>query len=165
MAVVDQIFIASGAGLPMQPLQSVVVTDTGLEGDRYSIRKGFYSGQRHDLRDVTLISLDDIEASNAKLSAPFTPAEIRRNLVIAGPISLLDFVDREFVVGNVRLRGIEEAKPCRVPERLANKKGFFNAFKSRAGLRATVIQPGRISIGDEVRLTTSSGEKAAVAAE
>lgn len=152
MAVVDQIFIASGARLPMQPVQTVIVTETGLEGDRYAIRKGSFSGQRHDLRDVTLISLDDIRESNAILSVPFTPAETRRNIVVAGSISLLDFVGREFAVGPVKLRGIEEAAPCRHPEKIAKKSGFSRAFKRRAGIRANVVEVGRINVGDEVRL-------------
>ncbi len=165
MATVDQIFIASGAARPMQSLQMVEVAAHGLDGDRYAIRQGSFSGQRHDLRDVTLISRDDILESNATLAVPFTAAETRRNIVIAGRISLLDLVGREFVIGSVRLRGFEEAAPCRYPEKLAKKQGFRAAFKNRAGIRATVLQPGSISVGDEVRLITSLDGKAAVAAE
>ena len=152
MAVVDQIFIASGAALPMQSLQTVMVTASGLEGDRYTIRKGSFSGQRHDLRDVTLISLDDIREGNSMLSEPFAPSETRRNIVISGKISLLDLVGREFSIGRVRLRAIEEAPPCRHPEAVAKKRGFLKAFKNRAGIRAKVLEAGRISVGDELRL-------------
>lgn len=165
MAVIDQIFIASGARLPMQSLQTVMVTANGFDGDRYTIRKGSFSGQRHDLRHVTLISLDDIRESNSMLSVPFTPAETRRNVVIAGSISLLDFIGREFAIGSVRLRGIEEAAPCRHPEKIAKKPGFSRAFKGRAGIRAKVVEVGRISVGDEVRLLSPAYRTAAVATD
>jgi MOSC domain-containing protein YiiM len=163
MAVIDQIFIARAAALPMESLPSVVVTATGLEGDRYTNRKGSYSGQRHDFRDVTLISQDDIREANAMLTVPFTAAETRRNLVIAGKIALLDLVGREFAIGTVVLRGIEEAPPCRIPERLAKKPGFFKMYKNRAGLRATVLRAGRISTGDEL-IPLSSTESKTIAA-
>lgn len=165
MAVIDQIFIASGARLPMQSLQTVNVTANGLDGDRYTIRKGSFSGQRHDLRHVTLISLDDIRESNSMLSVPFTPAETRRNIVIAGSISLLDFIGREFAIGSVTLRAIEEAAPCRHPEKIAKKPGFSRAFKGRAGIRAKVVEVGRISVGDEVRLLLPAYRTAAVATD
>lgn len=165
MAIVGQIFIASGARLPMQSLQTVNVSANGLDGDRYTIRKGSFSGQRHDLRHVTLISLDDIRESNSMLSVPFTPAETRRNVVIAGSISLLDFIGKEFAVGSVTLRGIEEAAPCRHPERLAKKQGFSRAFKGRAGIRVEVVAVGRISVGDEVRLLSPAFRTAVVAAD
>ncbi|HEX5280944.1 MAG TPA: MOSC domain-containing protein [Micropepsaceae bacterium] len=154
MPLIHQIFIAPTAAAPMQSLKTAMVTTHGLAGDRYALRKDLSSGQRHELRDVTLISLDDIQESNSTLEVPFTPAEIRRNIVIAGKISLLDFVGRELTIGTVRLRGIEEAAPCRRPERLAKKPGFRKAFEHRAGIRAKVLQTGQISVGDEVTLTT-----------
>ena len=134
----------------MESLQTVIVTASGLERDRYTNRKGSFSGQRHDVRDVTLIGLADIDESNAMLDVPFMPAETRRNLVIAGTIALRDLVGREFSIGTVILRGIEEAPPCRHPERLAKKSGFLSAFKNRAGIRAKVVRAGRISTGDEL---------------
>lgn len=156
MPAVDRIFIASGTALPMQSVQSVVVTAKGLKGDRYAIGKGSFSGQRQNVRDVTLISVNDIRESNSTLSVPFTPAETRRNIVIAGKISLLDYIGRDFTIGNVTLRGTEEASPCRHAERVAKKSGFLKAFKHRAGIRAEVIHAGHISVGDEVRLVSQT---------
>ena len=163
MPAIDQIFIASGPALPMQSLNTVAVTKHGLEGDRYAIGKGSFSGQRHDLRHVTLISLEDIQESNAMLPVSFSPAETRRNIVIAGKISLLELVGREFAVGTVTLCGIEEAAPCRHPEALAKKPGFKKAFKNRAGIRAKVVHAGQISVGDEIRLASQTDRNLVVA--
>lgn len=154
MPAVGQIFIASGAAMPMHSVQTAVVTPGGLAGDRYAIGKGSFSGQRQDVRHVTLISLDDIRESNALLAVPFAPAETRRNIVVAGRISLIDFIGRDFIIGNVTLHGIEEAAPCRHPERVAKKSGFLKAFKRRAGINAKVIRAGQISVGDEVLLVS-----------
>ena len=161
MAVVDEIFIAPGAGLPMLSVRTANVTATGLDGDRYASGKGSFSDYGNELRHVTVISADDIRHANAHLAVPFAPAETRRNIVVAGEVSLLDFIGREFAIGSVRLRGIEEAAPCRHPEKVARKSGFRQAFKRRAGIMAEVVEPGRIRVGDEVKLVAA----AVVAAE
>jgi MOSC domain-containing protein YiiM len=151
MVFVKHIFVCSAAGLPMSSVDRArAIAGVGLEGDRYAVSAGTFSHTRHNVRHVTVISREDIEAANATLKVPFTPAESRRNLVVAGKVDLLALIGREFSIGAVRLRGVEECTPCRRPSRLAGKRGFKAAFERRAGIRAEILSSGTISIGDVV---------------
>jgi MOSC domain-containing protein YiiM len=125
--------------------------NVGLQGDRYSNGRGTFSGERHGVRHVTLISEKDIEAANVLLHNRYTLAETRRNIVVGGAIDLLSLVGREFTVGNVRLRGVEESTPCGHPEHIARKPGFIRAFANRAGIRAALLSSGEIRVGDVVQ--------------
>lgn len=150
MPVIHQIFIAPVAAAPMQSLKTVMVTTHGLAGDRYAVRKGSSSGQPRELRDVTLISLDDIQESNSALEVPFTPAEIRRNIVIAGKISLLDFVGRELTIGTFGCAASKKRRPAGVrkgwpksrvsgkPSNVGQAFGprFFKQVRSPSGMKS-----------------------------
>jgi MOSC domain-containing protein YiiM len=135
----------------MMELQSVkAVAGVGLEGDRYARKDGTFSGKRDDIRHVTLISASDVALSNAQLEIPYALRETRRNLVVDGAIALLDLIGKEFTVGTVRLRGVEEAAPCTYAQRLAKKPGFAVAFVGRAGIRAELLTGGVLTVGDQV---------------
>ena len=144
----------------MQSVQAVqAIAGAGLDGDRYATGKGTFSGKRHNLRHVTLIGTDDIDEANAKLAVAFTPAETRRNIIVSGRIDLLGLIGREFMVGGVKMRGIEHSYPCELPPRLAKKSGFIEAFAGRGGLRAEILGSGPIRIGDPVQeLPVGGGE-------
>ena len=43
-AIVEAIFIAPKGGADMRPLSEVVAVPGGLEGDRYSLGRGYWSG-------------------------------------------------------------------------------------------------------------------------
>jgi MOSC domain-containing protein YiiM len=57
-------------------------------------------------------------------------------------------VGREFVVGEVRLRGVRLAEPCAYLEDLVGKKGLREALVHRGGLRAEIVDGGTIRVGD-----------------
>ncbi len=123
----------------------------GLSGDRYAAGLGTYSGKRHNLRHLTLISAEAIRRGNARAEVPFTAAETRRNLVVdCSPEDLLALVEKELTVGPVKLRGVEDCVPCKLPSSMAGKPGFFEAFTSLGGLRAEILSSGTITVGDQL---------------
>lgn len=165
MAKIVGIFISPERGQPMQALQQVVaIAGTGLETDRYALEKGSYSFQINKrfkiekinavrpLRQVSLISLSALDEANTLLTQPFLPIETRRNLLIENisASDLLSLIDKEFTVGAVRMRGVEDCAPCALPGSMVNKSGFKEAFASCGGLRAEILTSGTIAIGDEV---------------
>jgi MOSC domain-containing protein YiiM len=67
-------------------------------------------------------------------------------------VPLGHLVDREFLVGDVRLRGRRLCEPCGHMSRLAgNHRGTVKAFSHRAGLRADIVSGGSIRLGDPIR--------------
>jgi len=154
---VISIFTCPDKGNPMERQESVFATaGAGLEGDRYARKRGAYSLVRTEVpRHVTLISDEAFAEANDWLRdkgmTTFDRAETRRNIYTYG-VDLNALVGREFLVGEVRMRGVELADPCHRPSALSGKKGFKEAFAGRGGLRAEILSDGDIEVGTEISL-------------
>ena len=120
-----------------EPVASIDVTDEGLPGDRY-----FGRG------DITLVEAEALEAFQEETSIELTHAEIRRQVLTRG-VSLNDLLGKRFRVGGVEAVGVEWCEPCNHIEKLTYP-GVLKGMVHRAGLRADIVQPGRIAVGDEV---------------
>ena len=122
-------------------VDAVEVTHTGLIGDHYSGRNG--------KRAVTLIQAEHLQAV-AALSGhrAVDPALLRRNIVVRG-INLVALKGRRFRIGGAVLEGTGACDPCsRMEENLG--LGGLNAMRGHGGLNASVVEPGRIAVGDAV---------------
>jgi MOSC domain-containing protein YiiM len=158
------IFTSPDMGRDMVEHNSIKATaGIGLEGDRYSttIASGFFSskpgkpGRIPDSdRQVTLISIQAIDAANAELAAgglaPFKPVEIRRNLIVDVDAEVLnELVGKTFEVQGLQMEGVELSVPCDRPPILVNRKqdcdAFLKAFDRRGGLKARVLSSGVLS--------------------
>jgi MOSC domain-containing protein YiiM len=120
-----------------EPVDSVEVTDEGVTGDRY-----FGRG------DITLVEAEALEAFREDSGIELSHAEIRRQVLTTG-IRLNDLLGKRFRVGGVEAVGAEWCEPCAHIEGLTYP-GVLKGMVHRAGLRADVVQPGRIAVGDEV---------------
>jgi MOSC domain-containing protein YiiM len=150
MGIVAAIFTAPAGESPMEPRDEVrAVPGRGLDGDRYFSGKGTYS-DRPGHREVTLIEIEAIEGMNREEDLGFDPSLSRRNIVTRG-VALNHLVDREFSVGEVRLRGIKLAEPCAHMEGLSGVTGARKALIHRGGLRAEIVTEGVVRVGDAVQ--------------
>jgi MOSC domain-containing protein YiiM len=120
-----------------EPVESVDVTGEGLPGDRY-----FGRG------DITLVEAEALEAFTEETGIELTHAEIRRQVLTSG-VRLNDLLNKRFRVGHVEAVGVEWCEPCNHIESLTHP-GVLKGMVHRAGLRADIVQPGTISVGDEV---------------
>ena len=105
----------------MEPRDEVqALAGKGLDGDRYAIEAGKYSGTKVGKRAVTLIEREAIAGARDEYELELAEQETRRNLVTEGvPVNHL--VGREFTVGGVRMRGYDLAEPCVYLEGLTRK--------------------------------------------
>ena len=135
----------------MQQTQEVrAIPGKGLVGDRYFSGNGTFSPhpQKPDY-EITFIESEKIEAFARDTGLAFTSAHARRNIVTEG-VDLNALAGKEFLVGDVRIRGIRLCEPCNhlakasFPETL---KGLVN----KGGLRAQILSEGVIHIGDCIR--------------
>src|SRR5262245_37664505 len=137
-------------GTKAAALQSVpevqAIVGRGLEGDRYCLKEGTYSVKEGPDREVTLIEIEAVEALAREASIELQPGQARRNLVTRG-VPLNHLVGREFSVGEVILRGIRLCEPCGHLEKLTTQ-GVQEGLCHRGGLRAQVLQGGRLRPGD-----------------
>jgi MOSC domain-containing protein YiiM len=157
MGRVVGLFIAPAIGERMRARTAVrALAGHGLEGDRYALGCGSYSGvMRLTARHVSLIGCEAMQAANDELSrrglAPFEPDETRRNILVEG-IDVYALMGQEFRIGDVRLRGSAPTKPCHVPSAAAGKTGFAEAYHNRGGILAEILSGGLISIGDALAM-------------
>lgn len=153
---VVSIHVADAAGLPTKAVGEVrALPGRGLEGDRYFLRTGTYSGREGADRQLTLIEVEAVEALRRDYGVPLEPGETRRNVVTRG-VALNHLVGRVFRVGSTTARGIRLCEPCSHMEKLAGKR-IRPGLVHRGGLRAEVLTEGWIRVGDEVG-ATGAGE-------
>ena len=138
------IYIATEAGAPMQARDAVeVVPGVGILGDRYSTRRGHWSDPRWREQQLTLVQAEVAEELGVG------PPELRRNLVTRG-VQLQGLLGLEFRIGGAVLAGMLPCDPCRYLEDLVGRPGLLRALVGKGGLRARVLQGGRIAVGDPI---------------
>jgi MOSC domain-containing protein YiiM len=126
-----------------EPVDSIDVTDEGLPGDRY-----FGRG------DITLVEAEALEALREDTGIELSHAEIRRQVLTRG-VALNDLLGKRFRVGGVEAVGVEWCEPCNHLEKITHP-GVLKGMVHRAGLRADIVQAGRIAVGDEVGEVTDA---------
>jgi MOSC domain-containing protein YiiM len=147
--MVVSIHVAAIGGAPMTSVTKVLaVVGKGLEGDRYASKLGTYSNQPGSGRDVTLIEIEAIETLKRDYGIELGPGLARRNIVTRG-VPLNHFVEREFKIGEVILRGTRLCEPCAHMEKLTIK-GAMRGLIHRGGLRAEIVKGGTIKVGDRI---------------
>src|SRR5271166_6996975 len=102
---VESIYIAPTAeGVPQSVAQATAIPGTGLEGDRYALKRGTFYKPEPD-RELTLIEAEAIEALRRDYDIELSAGDARRNIVTRG-VALNHLVGKEFTVGSVRIRGL-----------------------------------------------------------
>jgi MOSC domain-containing protein YiiM len=130
------------------------VPGKGLEGDRYFLGLGTFSPKppKADF-ELTLIESEKIEAFARvclERGLIFTSLHARRNIVTKG-IDLNELVGQEFLVGDVRIRGIRLCEPCSYLAKITFPE-TLSGLVHKAGLRAQIVSEGVIHVGDSIRV-------------
>jgi MOSC domain-containing protein YiiM len=146
---IEAIHIAPTSGAPMTAVARVLaIAGVGLEGDRYAVQAGRWSGDDAIDRDITLVEAEVIEDLAATDGIVLAPGDTRRNVTTRG-IRLNDLVGRRFRVGPIVCEGIRLCEPCQGLNDSIGKP-ILRPLAHRAGLRATIISGGEIAVGSEV---------------
>jgi len=146
---VDSIHIAPAAKAPTSSVDQVqAVPGAGLVGDRYFLKQGTFFKPEPDY-ELTLIEAEAIEAAEREDQVTLAAGEARRN-VVTRDVPLNHLVGREFMVGDVRVRGIRLCEPCGHLQTLTGLP-VIKALRHRGGLRAQILTSGVIRVGDAVR--------------
>jgi len=120
------------------------ITQKGLSGDHYS-------GSVGSKRQISLFQQEHLNtiASFMRLKK-VSPEMLRRNIVIKG-INLLALKDKTFWVGEALLEYTGECHPCsRMEETLG--EGGYNAVRGHGGITARILNGGKITVGDLLRV-------------
>jgi MOSC domain-containing protein YiiM len=143
------IHIAEAARAPMRQLsEAQLVAGHGIEGDRYASGTGTYS-QIPDVREVTLIEVESLEALLRDHQVDLTPSLHRRNLTTRA-VPLNHLVGRRFAVGEVVLEGGRLNWPCRYLDMITGLE-VCDRLTNRSGLNCRIVTGGTIRPGDVIR--------------
>jgi hypothetical protein len=142
---VEAIYLAGEAGAPARSVDAArALPDRGLDGDRHATGKGtFPSGLPGSA--LTLVQSEVCDS----FAPPLEPDEHRRNIVTRG-IDLNALVGHEFLVGEVRCRGMRLCEPCTVIDGYASRP-VLRELVHRGGLRVDIVTEGVLRVGDEIR--------------
>ena len=121
----------------------------GIVGDRHCKRNTKPEEQ------LTLIGHEAVDAFNHEFGQEIHPHQLRRNIVTTG-VDLNALEGREFMVGPVRVRGIELCEPCSVVGNLLagelTPTQIIKALMGRGGLRCEILSTGVVRVGDTIEI-------------
>ena len=145
MGQVVQIGIVNSKGDRIQNVDVVeAIKGKGLLNDRK------FEENNQNERQVTLIEIENINHFN-KISKTNIPAvDFRRN-IITKDIKLNDLLDKEFFVGNVKLKAHDLCRPCKYLQEKLKQENFIKEFLHTGGLRCEIMSSGKISIDDLIK--------------
>jgi MOSC domain-containing protein YiiM len=145
---VESIHIAAEAMGSLQPVdQAEAIPGAGLAGDRYVLKVGTFYKPEPDY-ELTLIEAESIEALQRDYQIELSAGESRRNIVTRN-VPLNHLVGKEFAIGAVRIRGIRLCEPCDHLQKVTGKP-VIKGLLHRGGLRAQILTPGTIRVGDAI---------------
>ena len=145
MGQVVQIGIVNSKGDRIQNVDVVeAIKGKGLLNDRK------FEENNQKERQITLIEVENINHFN-KISKTNIPAlDFRRNIITKN-IKLNDLLDKEFFVGNVKLKAHDLCRPCKYLQEKLKQENFIKEFLHTGGLRCEIMSSGKISIGDLIK--------------
>lgn len=160
---VSGLYLARAAGQPMESELRLNLYAKGVYGDRYARGDGRWQirdrnqGRPHRERGVSFIlasALREAAIENGWADGLNVGALSRRNVILDGEeTDLGQLIDVRFKIGEAELEGVGDCDPCAIPNKLSEDKiPGFHTIPSEAGLRARVITPGIIAIGNEIEV-------------
>ena len=145
MGEVVQIGIVNIKGEQIQNVNEVeVIKGKGLVNDRK------FSENNQKARQITLIEIENINHFNKISKINIAAVDFRRNIITKN-IKLNDLVDKEFFVGNVKLKAHDLCRPCKYLQEKLKQRNFVKEFFHKGGLRCEILSSGKIFIGDAVK--------------
>ena len=122
-----------------------VLQGKGIKGDRT------FSEKDDSERQLTLIESENIDYYNEKYNLNFSYLDFRRNLITKN-IKLNELVGKSFVIGKIKVKGIDLCRPCKELEKKLGAKNYLKEFLRRGGLVCEILNSGIISVGDEISI-------------
>jgi len=145
MSEVSKICITNKSAEEMQDVNTVeVIASKGIVKDRY-----FNENNNQDIQ-ITLIESENIDYYNQISETNIPYISFRRNIITKG-IQLNDLVGKEFLIGNVKIKGHRLCAPCRYLQEMLKQKNLVKKLLNRGGLRCEILTDGIISVNDPIK--------------
>ena len=100
---------------------------------------------------LTLIEIENINYFNKISNTSIEPLKFRRNIITEG-IELNKLINKEFLIGKVKLKGHDLCRPCRYLEELLGQKNLVKELILKGGLRCEILSSGKIFVNDIIKI-------------
>ncbi|MFT7235934.1 MAG: MOSC domain-containing protein YiiM [Methylophagaceae bacterium] len=149
--MIQDIFIAAEPQAKQQNVDQIeVIAQKGIVGDRN------FDQHRWHGQNITLVESENIEAFNQQYGKTIDYQDTRRNIITRG-IKLNQLIGKSFYIGTVKLIGTELCEPCHMlcqslSDDTLSQQQVQRAFTEKAGIRATVLNSGFITLNMSIDL-------------
>ena len=145
MSEVSKICITSKSAEEMQDVNTVeVIASKGIVNDRY------FNENNDQALQITLIESENIDYYNEISETKIPYINFRRNIITKG-IQLNDLVGKDFLIGNIKVKGHRLCDPCRYLQEKLEQKDLVKKLLNRGGLRCEILTDGIISVNDPIK--------------
>ena len=100
---------------------------------------------------LTLIEIENINYYNQVSNSSIEPLNFRRNIITEG-ISLNTLINKEFLIGNVKVKGHDSCRPCKYLQELLGQKNLVKELILKGGLRCEILSSGKIFVNDIIKI-------------
>jgi len=122
-----------------------VLENKGVVGDRH------FDEFNDPYCQLSLIESENIDFYNSKYNLNIPYVDFRRNIITKG-IHLNDLIGKKFLVGNVKVEGVDLCRPCRHLTEILNQGNILKEFLRKGGLRCQILSSSIINVGDNIRV-------------
>jgi len=145
MSKVFELGVTSTNNKKINKVESIeVIADKGIVGDRH------FKDFNDPYCQLSLIESENIDYYNLKYGLKISYVDFRRNVVTKG-IQLNDLVGKKFLIGKVKVEGIDLCRPCRHLTEILDQDNIIKEFLRKGGLRCQILSTSKINVGDEIR--------------
>ena len=123
-----------------------LIAGKGVIGDRH------FKDYNDPYNQLSIIESESIDEYNEKYNLNIPHLDFRRNIVTKG-IKLNDLINKKIIIGDVQLDVIDLCRPCRHLSEKLQKDDIIKEFLRKGGIRCQILNDGRISVGDEMKIT------------
>ena len=142
MSKVILIGISKLKGASPSPMKSVdAIKGKGLKNDRK------FKENNDKKNQLTLIESENIIYYNKVSNSSIHPLNFRRNIITEG-VKLNNLVNKEFLIGDVKVKGHDLCRPCKYLEQLLDQKNLIKELILKGGLRCEILSTGKIFVND-----------------
>ena len=122
-----------------------VLENKGVVGDRH------FDEFNDPYCQLSLIESENIDFYNSKYNLNIPYVDFRRNIITKG-VRLNDLIGKKFLVGNVKVEGVDLCRPCRHLTEILNQENILKEFLRKGGLRCQILSSSMINVGDNIKV-------------
>jgi len=146
MSKVNEIAISQNPKGAMESVNSVeVIAGKGIVKDRR------FKENNNKIEQITLIEIENINYYNRLTGTSISSIDFRRNVITEG-IKLNELVNKEFLIGEIRIKAHDLCRPCKYLQERLNQGNIIKEFLRRGGLRCEILNSGKIVVGDKIKI-------------